>query len=152
MDIEPPTTPRLKLWPDVIDTNISIIEERGSSNEEVRVKNVLLNLRPPVIIGLLFVLPFMILEFMFQIAGNPAAQNAKNLTGLTVLFCLMWLLSAVFIAMLMPLLRVVRAGGNLLANPIVPLLRLAFLTLIAIAWGGLVIDQLPCFLGVPNCD
>jgi hypothetical protein len=39
-----------------------------------------------------------------------------------------------------------------MANPINLLLRVAFLALIAWMWGGILIDQMPCFLGVPNCD
>ncbi len=30
--------------------------------------------------------------------------------------------------------------------------RVAIVVLIAWLWVGLVVDQMPCFLGVPNCD
>ena len=39
-----------------------------------------------------------------------------------------------------------------MAHPTNLLFRVAFLALIAIIWAGILIDQLPCFLGVPNCD
>jgi hypothetical protein len=104
------------------------------------------------IISLLLVLPFAILEFVFNILNKPSALNPKNLAGLTFLFGLMWLLPTVFIAILMPILQNVRAGSNILANPIGLLLKVVFLALIAMMWGGILIDQLPCFLGVPNCD
>jgi len=42
--------------------------------------------------------------------------------------------------------------NNMLANPVRFLFRVAFLTLLVIMWGGIIMDQLPCFLGVPNCD
>jgi hypothetical protein len=32
------------------------------------------------------------------------------------------------------------------------LLRVVFLAFIARMWIGILIDQMPCFLGVPNCD
>jgi hypothetical protein len=32
------------------------------------------------------------------------------------------------------------------------LLRVGFSALILMMWAGIIIDQLPCFLGVPNCD
>jgi len=48
--------------------------------------------------------------------------------------------------------RNLRAGNSLMANPINLLLAVAILTLIAMTWGGLLIDQIPCLMGVPNCD
>jgi len=38
-------------------------------------------------------------------------------------------------------------------HPVLPILAgTVFLLAIGIFWGGLVADQMPCFLGVPNCD
>ena len=108
--------------------------------------------RPAVALSLLLVLPFALLEFVFNILNNPAALNPKNLTDLAVLFGFMWVLGAVFVAILMPLMRTIRAGNAITANPLFLVLRVVFLVLIAVTWGGIVIDQLPCFLGVPNCD
>lgn len=51
-----------------------------------------------------------------------------------------------------PIVRTLRAGGQLLAHPI----NLIIVTFIvgAFAFGltGLIIDQWPCFMGAPNCD
>jgi hypothetical protein len=59
----------------------------------------------------------------------------------------------IFIALLMPIVRNLRQAGNsLMANPVGLLLRIVFLLLIAWMWASLLIDQMPCFLGVPNCD
>jgi ABC-type amino acid transport system permease subunit len=69
-----------------------------------------------------------------------------------VLFGLLWLLPVAFILILMPIVRNVRAGNRIMVNPISLLLRVAFLILIAWLWGGIILDQMPCFLGVPNCD
>ncbi len=98
------------------------------------------------LISLILVLPFAILE---AVNNTITRQNAP---GLIVLFGLLWLLPTAFIVILAPLARTVRAGNSLLANPIALLVRVAFLALIAMMWGGVLIDQLPCFLGVPNCD
>jgi len=102
-------------------------------------------IRLPAIISFLIMLPFMILEVInrrnFHEEGFPF-----------VLFGFLWLLSAVFIAILMPIVRNIRAGNNIMANPVFLFLRVVFLVIIAWEWGALVIDQLPCFLGVPNCD
>jgi hypothetical protein len=52
----------------------------------------------------------------------------------------------------MPTARRVRAGnGGVAAHP-ETIGMLALLVLIAWFWVGLVDDQMPCFLGVPNCD
>jgi hypothetical protein len=104
------------------------------------------SLRAPAFISFILVLPFALLEFSFN------TVNKQNAPGLTVLFGLLWLLPTAFIVILAPLVRNIRVGNNVMANPMALLLRVAFLTLIAMMWGGIIVDQLPCFLGVPNCD
>ena len=89
---------------------------------------------------------------MFNILNNPRAHNPAALIGLTVLFGLLWLLPTVFMAILLPMVRNVRAGTVTLANPVFLVLRVVSLLILAWVWGALMIDQLPCFLGVPNCD
>ena len=98
------------------------------------------------LISFILVLPFVILE---SLNNTITKQNAL---GLIVLFGLLWLLAIAFIVILVPIVRTVRAGNSVMANPINLLLRVAFLALIAMMWGGIIIDQLPCFMGVPNCD
>ena len=94
----------------------------------------------------------MVLEFMFDVVHSIHARSLKNALDFTVLFGLLWLLPTAFLVILMPIVRNVRAGNNLMAHPIDLLLRVAFLAITAMMWGGIVVDQLPCFLGVPNCD
>lgn len=50
------------------------------------------------------------------------------------------------------MVREARAGNSLIANPFSLVLRVAVLILIAWLWIGSVVDQMPCFPGVPNCD
>lgn len=109
-------------------------------------KSIITTLGSAALISLTLVLPFAILE---SLNHTITRQNAP---GLLVLFGLLWLLPMAFIVILVPIVRTVRAGNSILANPINLLFRVAFLVLTAIMWGGLLIDQLPCFLGVPNCD
>jgi hypothetical protein len=52
----------------------------------------------------------------------------------------------------MPIVRNARTGNGIMSNPINFLFRVAFLVLIVWVWAGVIIDQMPCFLGVPNCD
>jgi len=98
----------------------------------------------PAIIGFFFVLPFLILELVTR--SNLPRSNAS-----IVLFVFMWLLSTAFIAILMLIVRNVRAGNKILANPVFLLVSVVFLVSIAWEWGALVIDQMPCFLGATGC-
>jgi hypothetical protein len=119
---------------------VLLIQRRGM------MKAIATDLRPAVVIGLILVLPFAFLEFLFN---SISRQNAP---GLIVLFSLMWLLPTAFIVVLAPITRTVRAGSSILANPVALLARVALLALLAMAWGAMLADQLPCFIGVPNCD
>jgi hypothetical protein len=99
------------------------------------------------LIGLTLVAPFAFLELRRNI------ENSRNLVHFPIpLFGLLWLLATVFFIVATSIARSVRAGDRLLAHPVSLLFRLGFLVLVALLWGGFFIDQLPCFLGVPNCD
>ena len=109
-------------------------------------KNIATNPKSAAIISFFLVLPFAILDFLF----NPLRR--QNLLDPVVLFGLLWLLPMAFIVIFVPIVRTVRAGNSLMAAPMNLLLRVTFLAFIAMTWGGILIDQLPCFLGIPNCD
>lgn len=102
------------------------------------------NLKGPAILSLILVLPFMLLEVV----------SRRNLPESfpVFLFSLLWLLPTVFIITLMPMVRTVRAGNSLIANPVTLLLKVVLLAVVAVVWASLLMDQMPCFLGVPNCD
>jgi hypothetical protein len=107
-------------------------------------KPVIKNLRIPAIISSLLVLPFMILELVNRRCFHEGFPVA--------LFSILWLLSMAFILILMPIARNVRAEKRIIVNPVRLLTRIAFLIVIAWLWIGLIVDQMPCFMGVPNCD
>ncbi len=107
-------------------------------------KTALTNLGLPALIGLLLVLPFMLMELVNR--WNYQEGFPVNLFGM------MWLSAVAFVVILMPIVRNVRAGNSLMANPVSLLLRVVFLAFIARMWIGILLDQMPCFLGVPNCD
>ncbi len=94
------------------------------------------------VISLVVVLPFIILELIDR-------QNFNKGFPL-VLFVAMWILSFSFILLLMPLARSLRHRN--LTSPLAALPRVFLLAVIASIMIRLVIDQMPCFLGVPNCD
>jgi hypothetical protein len=132
--------------------NWSIIRKEGGLpmrdvlQNEGPVRNMAADLGAAALISLLLVLPFAILESLNQ------TINRQNAPGLILLFGVLWLLPVAFIVVLVPLVRAVRAGNSLLAHPITFLFKVAILVFIAWFWGSLFIDQLPCFMGVPNCD
>jgi hypothetical protein len=102
--------------------------------------------RLAALLSTILVLPFIILEAVNQ------PLTAQSIPALTILFGLLWLLPLAFIVTLTPIVRTVRGGGATLANPLPLVIRLVFLALLFLVWSGLLVDQMPCFLGVPNCD
>ena len=103
------------------------------------------DIRSAAFVSSVLVLPFVILEFVFN------NVNKQNALGLTLLFGLLWLLPSAFIVSLGPIVRSLWARSGMM-SPTNLLLRVAFSAVVAMAWGVLLIDQLPCFVGVPNCD
>jgi len=68
------------------------------------------------------------------------------------LFGILWLLPVVFMMILLPIMRNVRVGNSIMANPLTLLLKIILLILIAWLWITTILDQMPCFVGIPNCD
>jgi hypothetical protein len=93
------------------------------------------------LVSALLVLPFLLLELINRHGFGEGFPFP--------LFGFLWLLPIGFLLTLAPLIRKdarSRMGrGNLVV-------RVALLGLLAWLWTGIVIDQMPCFLGVPNCD
>lgn len=56
------------------------------------------------------------------------------------------------ILIMTPVARNLRTGTRNLASVLRLAPRVVLVILIAWLWVGLVVDQMPCFLGVPNCD
>ena len=130
-----------------VETALGIVREHVSLiTEGVIMKTMLANPISAAVISFIFcVLPFMILEWATR-SDLPRSDASP------ILWIVMWLPSAVFIAILMPImLNLRRAGNSLLANPVSLLLRVVILVLLAWTWGTLVIDQMPCFLGGSGC-
>lgn len=96
------------------------------------------------LISLILVAPFVFLELRY------GSHNYSKLP--MVLFGTLWFIGTIFLITVSPIVRTMRAGGSLLAHPVTLLFRLVFMVFVAWVWVGITIDQLPCFLGVPNCD
>ena len=98
----------------------------------------------PAIISSLLVIPFMILE----LANRWSYPGGFPI----VLFGIMWLLPFVFILVLVLILRSLPRGSRSIAYVLGLLPGIVILIPLACLWVGLVLDQMPCFLGVSNCD
>ena len=89
-------------------------------------------------------LPFLILEL---VNGRILRDGFP-----VVLFGFMWFLILSFFVILIPTVRSPVDANGTTQKFIGHLPRVVLLILIAGVLTGLIHDQLPCFLGVPNCD
>jgi hypothetical protein len=77
-------------------------------------------------------------------------RNLQNFNGFPfMLFALLWSLPFAFLVILAWLFR---KGPTIERPRAVVVLGVASLVLVAFFWTGMLIDQAPCFMGVPNCD
>ena len=117
---------------------------RNAMNENQNTLDLLKSLGASVLLSATLVVPFIILQWV----NRRTLQEAFPV----VLFLFMSLHSLFIVFLLRPVLRHIRAERSLRALKFghwVSLLLGAFLIYVYV---GVVIDQLPCFLGVPNCD
>lgn len=96
------------------------------------------------IIGLALMLPFAILEL--SSAARPPGRD------FLVLFGVLRLLPTLLVVAASPLMQLLRAGNGIAMQPLPLIARATVAVLVAWSWVSLVVDQWPCFLGVPNCD
>jgi hypothetical protein len=90
------------------------------------------------------VLPFIVLELVNRRSYHEGFPIP--------LFGLTWLLPLSFMLIATPIVRSLSAGRSSLSNRLSLLAGVILLVLIAWLWVGIIIDQMPCFLGVPLCD
>ena len=83
------------------------------------------------------------------VGPNP---DVDYLPGQIISFCLGFLPVAAGIIAGGPIVNTLRAGGKLLAHPIHFVIVSTLSFLFAFGFVFMVVDQWPCFCGVPNCD
>ncbi|RLT39173.1 MAG: hypothetical protein DWI57_10680 [Chloroflexi bacterium] len=79
-------------------------------------------------------------------------DDQPQVIGSLILLGAFLLLPVAFFIARAPIVRTMRAGGSLFAHPIHLALAVAILLLIAWVVGSIIVDQYPCWIGVPNCD
>lgn len=104
----------------------------------------LAKLKTPLLTSIFLVLPFVILELV--------NRREFNETFPFQLFGFMWLVALMFGFALTAWLGELRKGEKTAGAIFVRLLLLVVIGLCVWALTSLLIDQWPCFLGVPNCD
>ena len=97
-------------------------------------------------VGLALMTPLLALELIFNGANRVGVITTEYLAGVVVLFAIIWALPTAFVALL-GRLTVDGVSGKSMS-----ILASAALILLAWFWVALVVDQWPCFIGVPNCD
>ncbi len=132
--------------------------KRGATME-----NTISNQKSAAIIGFLLAMPFA-LVLLIEVSGiEPLNSFFKALTteadgyrlnafGRTLTLGALLLLPLGFIISLVPIVRNVRAGYGFAANSVNLLITVALFIFIATLVIGFIIDQYPCWIGVPNCD
>lgn len=92
-------------------------------------------------VGAIVTLPFLLLELINRRALDEPFPSP--------LFALLWVLPTALFGMGASTVSRLRRGQSARGGLV---LRGALLVLFAWLWIGLLVDQLPCFRGVPNCD
>lgn len=126
-------------------------------------KHALTSPRSAAIIGFLLALPFAVLFTLLILNIEPnfgplqplltnPDPDQPHVIGSLIVLGLFLLLVAGFVINLLAFLRNRRAGNGITANRVNLLLAFATLFFITMFVGAIIVDQYPCWIGVPNCD
>lgn len=117
--------------------------------------------RSAAIVGAVLALPFALLYSLLVLHIEPplrvleslkVAPDQPNVVGSAIVLGA-WLLSVVaFVVTLSPIVRDARAGRPLLTHPVNLALAIVILLFVVAFAVSFVVDQYPCWIGVPNCD
>ena len=126
-------------------------------------KGLLTNPMSAAIISFILALPFVIILSLLMLnikpdfgpleslLNNPDPYQPNVLGSFIVLGAFLLAVLACIVARA-PIVRTMRAGGSLFAHPINLMLAVFVLSFITRLVVGIMVDQYPCWIGVPNCD
>lgn len=123
-------------------------------------RNTLLaNPRSALIVSIVLILTPFILSWMNSLGWAPLDRllNGPNpeqpyFPGQAISLLLISMPIAAGIVARGPIVSTLRAGGSLFAHPLHLVIVVVISFLFAASVVGLIVDQWPCFMGVPNCD
>ncbi len=149
---------------------LPIVRGRRTSNHDManpvpsQGKTLLTNPKSAAMIGVFIVLSLVIVFLLASLGWAPreGLLNGPNPEQLSVFrvrvpsqFIALVLFSLPVVAGVIasrPIVRTLRTGGSLFAHPINLIIVVFILSTFAIGFASFIIDQWPCFMGVPNCD
>ena len=122
-------------------------------------KTILINPNTAALIGFLLALPFICLfsllvlgiEFSFGPLDPILTAEGSRLGSLILLGALLLLLLGLAVS-LGPVVRSVRSGNSITTEPVNLLVAVTILFFFLAFAGAIIVDQYPCWTGVPNCD
>ena len=147
-----------------METSAGIVrEDLAEIKREGIMEKLTSNNRTSAIIGLLLAMPLAVLLMITVYDIAPLSGLYKTLTteadghringpGRAFEIGALLLLALGFIVTVVPFVRNVRSGSRSTASPINLLIVAALFIFIATLVIAFVIDQYPCWTGVPNCD
>ena len=112
----------------------------------------LTNPKSTSILSLALILSFAILPALRQLFIGPTPEQPYLLLDAIIGFGAIAFPIAAGIIASGPIVRTLRAGGSLFAHPLHLLIVVLISALLTLGFVFLIIDQWPCFMGVPNCD
>lgn len=122
-------------------------------------KALLTNPRPALMISVVLIIFTVLLSLLSSLGWEPLDRliNGPNteqpyLPGQIIVIALISIPIAAGIIAGRPIVDTLRAGGSLFAHPVHLLIVVVLSFLFAAGVIGLIVDQWPCFMGVPNCD
>jgi hypothetical protein len=141
---------------------VALFPPRKEGLRNNTMKNVMSNPKAAAIIGFILALPYLTISSLLMLGIEPPLGPLKPLLNnpdpdkpdpgsFVVLGAFLLSFVALFVTRA-PISRTMRAGGSLVAHPLNLILAVVILSFIAIAVVIVIIDQYPCWIGVPNCD
>lgn len=151
------------LWM-LIESSIGIFKEQFSQfGQGVAVKTILTRPRSAAIISFVICLPFAVLIPLLnlniepnfgplQLLLNNSDPHQPDIVGSLIVLGTFLLVLAAFIINLNQIMRTKRAGGSAMTHPENLVLAVTTLAAVVFVLGSIIVDQYPCWIGVPNCD
>ncbi len=144
---------------------LSIVRGRRTGNHDManpdstQGNTLLTNPKSAVMISVVLVLPLAIISLLDSLGWGPLQSllNGSNpdqvyVPGQLIALGLFSLSVAAAIIARGPVVSSLRAGGSLFAHPINLIIAVVIVSLFTAGVVGAIVDQMPCFLGVPLCD
>ena len=138
-----------------------IVRGRRTANPDLanpvpRQGNTLLtNPKSTATISLVLILVPLIVSLLNSLGWSPTGPNSVFSIPVPTQLIALILVSFPVVAGIIaaaPIASSLRAGGSLFTHPINLLIVVFLLSIFAIGFATFVVDQWPCFIGVPNCD